>query len=116
LSIAQTLRVMFHAARRDAFRRSLPRAGIDGTLRRHSFGLGDKVVAKTGNINGVYSLSGYLNGEEDTLAFSILLNQCYSKQAAFAFFGSVLRQLARRVGAVERVAAAPRRRSSRRRR
>ena len=116
LSIAHALRLMFRADRRDAYTRSLARPGLDGTLRRHSFNLWDKVAAKTGSISGVYSLSGYLYGESDTLAFSILLNQYYSKSGAFSFFRSALRQLGRQVGAIERVRVEPRRRTARQRR
>jgi D-alanyl-D-alanine carboxypeptidase/D-alanyl-D-alanine-endopeptidase (penicillin-binding protein 4) len=113
LSIAQTLRAMYHAERQGAWLRSLPRAGIDGTLRHHSFGLWERVMAKTGNIDGAWSLSGYLCGVQDTFAFSILLNDWYSKTAAFEFFGKVLRQIDRQVHVENRTVAAAKRKSHR---
>jgi D-alanyl-D-alanine carboxypeptidase/D-alanyl-D-alanine-endopeptidase (penicillin-binding protein 4) len=113
LSIAQTLRAMYDAERQGAWLRSLPRAGIDGTLRHHSFGLWERVMAKTGNIDGAWSLSGYLCGVQDTFAFSILLNDSYSKATAFEFFGKVLRQIDRRVHVENRTVAATRRKQRR---
>jgi D-alanyl-D-alanine carboxypeptidase len=103
LCLVQALRGMYRArATGDSladdgpgdFARSLAQAGGDGTLRRHSFELGGRVMAKTGSIGGTYSLSGYLLGRKDTMAFSLLLNRCYDKNAAFEFFGNFLRQLA----------------------
>jgi D-alanyl-D-alanine carboxypeptidase len=95
LSIAQVLRTMHQMPGWDAYLRSLARAGVDGTLRRHSLGQAGRVAAKTGSIYGTFSLSGYLLGEADTLAFSIVLNRCYSKAAAFRFFEVLLHALGR---------------------
>ena len=63
----------------------MPIAGVDGTLgRRMTNGMAhNNVHAKTGTLNGVSTLSGYLtasNGHD--IAFSILINNCYDKPYA----------------------------------
>ncbi|MBZ0134927.1 MAG: D-alanyl-D-alanine carboxypeptidase/D-alanyl-D-alanine-endopeptidase [Planctomycetes bacterium] len=66
-----------------AFKDSLAVGGETGTLEKR---LGDKsvagkVYAKTGYINNVRSLSGYLITDNRRLAFSMLMNDCvYTKQ------------------------------------
>ena len=64
---------------------NMPIAGVDGTLgHRMTDGMAhNNVHAKTGTLNGVSTLSGYLtatNGHD--LAFSILINNCYDKPFA----------------------------------
>ena len=64
---------------------NMPIAGVDGTLgKRMTNGMAhNNVHAKTGTLNGVSTLSGYLtasNGHE--IAFSILINNCYDKPYA----------------------------------
>ncbi len=57
------------------FLHSLPIAGKDGTLEKRmcqDFVTG-KVIAKTGSISGVSTLSGYVLLPEDTLVFSIMM-------------------------------------------
>ncbi len=57
------------------FLRSLPLAGKDGTLEkrmRRAFVIG-KVIAKTGSISGVSTLSGYVLLPKDTLVFSMMM-------------------------------------------
>ena len=59
------------------WRETLPVAGVDGTLAAHfrNSPLKGKLSAKTGTLNGVNALSGYLTaGSGKTLAFSILVN------------------------------------------
>ncbi|MBO4661894.1 MAG: D-alanyl-D-alanine carboxypeptidase/D-alanyl-D-alanine-endopeptidase [Bacteroidaceae bacterium] len=64
---------------------SMPEAGMDGTLSRrmrntlaHS-----KVRAKTGTVNGVSTLSGYLKAQNGhVLAFSILMNSITGSESA----------------------------------
>lgn len=90
LALAQTLAYFWQAENRDVFLRALSVAGGDGTLKTHNLGLGSRVRAKTGSIGGTYSLSGYLSRPDDTLAFSIILNQCYDKRSAFEFFAGLL--------------------------
>jgi D-alanyl-D-alanine carboxypeptidase/D-alanyl-D-alanine-endopeptidase (penicillin-binding protein 4) len=60
------------------FRRSLAVAGVNGTLRNRfrNTAVQGKVQAKTGTLQGVRALSGYLeNGDYGPIAFSILVNQ-----------------------------------------
>ena len=64
---------------------NMPIAGVDGTLgHRMTDGMAhNNVHAKTGTLNGVSTLSGYLtatNGHD--IAFSILINNCYDKPFA----------------------------------
>jgi D-alanyl-D-alanine carboxypeptidase/D-alanyl-D-alanine-endopeptidase (penicillin-binding protein 4) len=60
------------------FYNSLPIAGVNGTLRnrfRNTF-LQGRVHAKTGTLNGVKALSGYVdNSNYGAIAFSIMVNQ-----------------------------------------
>lgn len=59
------------------FVKSLPIAGVDGTLKKRfrGSGLEGRVIAKTGYINNVRALSGYaFTRSGDVLAFSILSN------------------------------------------
>jgi len=61
-----------------AWRQTLPIAGVDGTLdnRFKNSRLKDRLWAKTGTLNEVNSLSGYLSADSGrTLAFSILVNE-----------------------------------------
>jgi serine-type D-Ala-D-Ala carboxypeptidase/endopeptidase (penicillin-binding protein 4) len=64
-----------HAGER-AFRRSLPKAGKQGTLARRMNGTAaeGRCRAKTGTISGVSALSGYCQAKAGTMAFSILMN------------------------------------------
>lgn len=67
---------MWNGKHRDAFLNTLPVGGEDGTLdNRFKGGLGGRVFAKTGYINQVSSLSGYLKAKNgEWYAFSILMN------------------------------------------
>ncbi|HZM00600.1 MAG TPA: D-alanyl-D-alanine carboxypeptidase/D-alanyl-D-alanine-endopeptidase, partial [Planctomycetota bacterium] len=70
-------------AARDAFLRSLPVAGVDGSLeeRLRDPPYAGSVRAKTGYISGASSLSGYARTRGGrTLAFSILINDFGPKQ------------------------------------
>jgi D-alanyl-D-alanine carboxypeptidase/D-alanyl-D-alanine-endopeptidase (penicillin-binding protein 4) len=65
------------------FRSLLPVAGVDGTLRNRFIGsrLSRKLWAKTGSLNGVATLSGFMEGVQgDPLVFSVLLNNYQPKQ------------------------------------
>jgi D-alanyl-D-alanine carboxypeptidase/D-alanyl-D-alanine-endopeptidase (penicillin-binding protein 4) len=72
--------LLTYAARQpwgDAWKATFPIAGVDGTLsgRFKSSALAGKLIAKTGTLNEVNALSGYLtsaNGK--TIVFSILVN------------------------------------------
>ena len=59
------------------YREALPVAGVDGSLRNRMKGTAAerKVRAKTGTIDRVHTLSGYLTSAAgERLAFSIMLN------------------------------------------
>ncbi|WP_134702606.1 D-alanyl-D-alanine carboxypeptidase/D-alanyl-D-alanine-endopeptidase [Ammoniphilus sp. YIM 78166] len=68
-----------------ALKESFPIAGVDGTLssRMKNTAAQGKVYAKTGSMNGVNGLSGYVTAANgDQLAFSILLNGIHTSQNA----------------------------------
>lgn len=71
------LRHQYHSKNRDLFIRTFAVGGIDGTL-EHRFDDGplkERVFAKSGFIDGVSALSGYVHGKDDQwYAFSILFN------------------------------------------
>ncbi len=73
-------RLLSYASRQSwgaAWRQTLPIAGVDGTLdnRFRDSPLKGRMWAKTGTLNEVNTLSGYLNADSGrTLAFSILVN------------------------------------------
>jgi D-alanyl-D-alanine carboxypeptidase/D-alanyl-D-alanine-endopeptidase (penicillin-binding protein 4) len=61
-----------------AFISSLPTAGVDGTMRRRFNGrsLANEVRGKSGYINGVRTLSGYVSDTDSgrRVAYSVLVN------------------------------------------
>lgn len=60
---------------KNLFMKTLPIAGVDGTLKRRmeeNFLVG-RVIAKTGSISGVSTLSGYVIVPRDTLIFSMMM-------------------------------------------
>ncbi|TWT40278.1 D-alanyl-D-alanine carboxypeptidase precursor [Phycisphaerae bacterium RAS1] len=76
--IVSLLRAMDHHRHRDAWRASLAVAGRDGTMRRRLSNppLAERLVGKTGSIQGVTTLAGYLRREDGVeLAFAILVNE-----------------------------------------
>lgn len=70
---------------RKLFISSLPIAGVDGTLRnRMNFdSLTHRIVAKTGSISGVSTLSGYVFVPGDTLIFSMMMQNFIGKTKPF---------------------------------
>jgi D-alanyl-D-alanine carboxypeptidase/D-alanyl-D-alanine-endopeptidase (penicillin-binding protein 4) len=71
------LTFMNHHRYRQAFIDALPIAGVDGTLRSRFKGTPAQgnVRAKTGSLEGVDTLSGYMtNAANENLVFSIMLN------------------------------------------
>jgi D-alanyl-D-alanine carboxypeptidase/D-alanyl-D-alanine-endopeptidase (penicillin-binding protein 4) len=68
----------FHGPHRDLFRGSLAVAGVDGTMQDRFRGsdLKGRVFAKSGYVNNVRALSGYLHARDGQwYAFSILMNR-----------------------------------------
>jgi D-alanyl-D-alanine carboxypeptidase/D-alanyl-D-alanine-endopeptidase (penicillin-binding protein 4) len=66
------------------FRDSLPVGGVDGTLRRRFTDVKGRVLAKTGSIGGVRSLSGYTTfADGRRVAFSILSNDIKGDEDAW---------------------------------
>lgn len=76
-AIARLLRAMWRHPDYETFVAALPTAGVDGTLQRRLLATpgANNVHAKTGSLNAVRALSGYLvDGAGETLVFSLLLN------------------------------------------
>ncbi|MEE9311865.1 MAG: D-alanyl-D-alanine carboxypeptidase/D-alanyl-D-alanine-endopeptidase [Planctomycetota bacterium] len=86
ITAAGTVELLKYMAKRDdfaMFKESLSVGGESGTLKKRlkDKSVRGKVFAKTGYINGVRSLSGYLYVGKRRLAFSLLMNNCvYTKQ------------------------------------
>lgn len=77
---------------REDFERSLPIAGVDGTLknRMKDTPAENNVHAKTGSMSGVHTLSGYtIAANGNKLAFSVFLNGVRSTKPAAAFEDAV---------------------------
>jgi D-alanyl-D-alanine carboxypeptidase/D-alanyl-D-alanine-endopeptidase (penicillin-binding protein 4) len=77
-ALIATLKAMMYAKGNDLFYRSLPVAGVNGTL-RNRLRLPEtqgRIRAKTGTLRGVRSLSGYLDHPYyGKILFSIMVNQ-----------------------------------------
>jgi D-alanyl-D-alanine carboxypeptidase/D-alanyl-D-alanine-endopeptidase (penicillin-binding protein 4) len=75
-ALIRVLEYNWYGRNRDAFLATLAVGGQDGTLeRRFKNGLRGRVFAKTGYIDTVGALSGYVRARDDQwYAFSILIN------------------------------------------
>jgi len=71
---AELLVYMFRHENRKVFMDSLAVPGQDGSLRKRMAEMESRVIAKTGTLSGVKSLSGYVLGSETTYAFSLIFN------------------------------------------
>lgn len=83
--LVDVLRYMADRPEGEIFRKSLSISGQDGTLRArlNTRDLKHKLYAKTGYINGVYSLSGYMQTKRGKwIAFSVLINDMTSRSRA----------------------------------
>lgn len=73
-----TARLLINIARRpvaSVFRDSLPVAGRDGTLKYRLRAVAGRILAKTGTLTYITSLSGYaVTDDDEPLAFSIICN------------------------------------------
>ncbi|WP_456057588.1 D-alanyl-D-alanine carboxypeptidase/D-alanyl-D-alanine endopeptidase [Aerosakkonema funiforme] len=78
LALVQLLKAMAQSPQAEIYRASLPVAGVSGTLKNRFKNTAAQgiVLAKTGTLGGVSTLSGYVDvpGYE-TVIFSIMLNQ-----------------------------------------
>jgi D-alanyl-D-alanine carboxypeptidase/D-alanyl-D-alanine-endopeptidase (penicillin-binding protein 4) len=82
---------------RGIFVDALPIAGVDGTLRKRFKGTvaAGNIRAKTGSLEGVNTLSGYVTtAAKEKLAFSLMLNNYPDETAARAALDAVAVQLA----------------------
>ncbi|OUC11660.1 MAG: D-alanyl-D-alanine carboxypeptidase/D-alanyl-D-alanine-endopeptidase [Alkalinema sp. CACIAM 70d] len=76
-ALVQTLQAIAQLPTADLYKRSLPIAGMSGTLKNRFRGTSAQgiVFAKTGTISGAVSLSGYITPKNySPLVFSILIN------------------------------------------
>ena len=83
--LVATLQYMHQSEHFELFRQSLPIAGVDGTLANRMRGSAAhrKLMAKTGSLTGVSTLSGYVTARNGhLLAFSILI-QNFVERASF---------------------------------
>lgn len=81
LSAGQLVRILqdlYGRPWRDDLISSLSVAGVDGTLKTKLTGLRGRVFAKTGTLNGVNALAGYLDTSQGPVAFALLLNDVSS--------------------------------------
>ena len=77
-AVTRILTANHHGPNRELYRASLAVGGVDGTLARRfrNSDLRGRVFAKSGFVNGVCALSGYLRTRDDQwYAFSILMNR-----------------------------------------
>lgn len=90
-----TLVYMFHSERRDAYVETLAVGGMDGTLeKRFRDDLAGRVFAKSGYVNGVSTLGGYLKTETgEWFAFSILTNNITSAAAAKSLQDAIVKAI-----------------------
>lgn len=99
-AVSRLLRVVHENSDDDVLRRSLPVAGVDGTLRLRMRGTPAQrnVRAKTGTLSIASCLSGYVSSaDHHSLAFSILMNRAslnvYAAQRAQDEIGAALARL-----------------------
>ncbi|MBX7137618.1 MAG: D-alanyl-D-alanine carboxypeptidase/D-alanyl-D-alanine-endopeptidase [Oligoflexia bacterium] len=100
LSASAVARVLKRMAELDSvrpeFENSLSVGGRSGTLKRRDFGLvsGATVRGKTGTLDGVSSLAGYLSCTSGRkLVFAILINDAPSKEAAERLENQIVKSL-----------------------
>jgi D-alanyl-D-alanine carboxypeptidase/D-alanyl-D-alanine-endopeptidase (penicillin-binding protein 4) len=98
-SLAHLLSYMRHHPKNEGFMRGLPRAGAMGSLRRRFTGtpLEGRVVAKTGSVSRVMTLSGFIERPDGhTWVFSVMLNNhTASGSDALAAIDSIVVEMGR---------------------
>ncbi len=90
ITLVMLLRHMYRSGFWNPFMNTLPQPGSNSTLRSRGLGLGSRIRAKTGYIKGTFALSGYLFAENDTFAFSFIVNNCQSGRIAYRLFTKLL--------------------------
>jgi len=94
---ARLLASMWSKSAGAIFRDSLPIAGRDGTLQNRMRSTRASIYAKTGTLNYVNSLSGYIvSDDKEVLAFSIICNNDISTSTSTFVLDSIARSLANR--------------------
>lgn len=98
-ALAEIVRFMLQHSQRETFVEALPRSGLPGSLRDRFVGtsLEGRVVAKTGSINGVTSLTGYIEQPDGNhLIFAIIANgHRVSYRRALGQIDAIVRELDR---------------------
>ncbi|MEZ6194288.1 MAG: D-alanyl-D-alanine carboxypeptidase/D-alanyl-D-alanine-endopeptidase [Planctomycetota bacterium] len=80
--LVDVLAVMHRAPTGAAFREALAEPGEEGTLKKRMAGLRGRVFAKTGTLNGISSLSGYVRTEDGRwISFAVIFNGCDTGEA-----------------------------------
>jgi D-alanyl-D-alanine carboxypeptidase/D-alanyl-D-alanine-endopeptidase (penicillin-binding protein 4) len=74
-SLTRLLTYMKRQEKGDIYFASLAIPGISGSAKRLNVEFKDKIRFKTGFIEGVHGLAGYIAADNDTLAFSLYLNK-----------------------------------------
>jgi len=85
-TLVGVLNLMINSPHREDFAACLPLAGKTGTLKKRFRGhpLNGSLIAKTGTLNGVTSLSGYLlDAGQPTYSFSFIANKLKSQAKAW---------------------------------
>ncbi len=86
-------RLLSHLSRSEhgpLFVGTLPAPGTNSTLRGRGLGVGHRVRAKTGYIRASFALAGCLDTGPDTVAFSLIANNCPHGRSAYRFFTRML--------------------------
>ncbi|MCU0549371.1 MAG: D-alanyl-D-alanine carboxypeptidase/D-alanyl-D-alanine-endopeptidase [Leptolyngbya sp. Prado105] len=95
-AFVQTLQAMAESPNADVFRRSLAVGGVNGTLSNRFRSIPGRVLAKTGTISGVVSLSGYVTPSGYApVVFSIIVNSGNSASTVRASVDSLVMALTR---------------------
>jgi D-alanyl-D-alanine carboxypeptidase/D-alanyl-D-alanine-endopeptidase (penicillin-binding protein 4) len=83
VTMVRLLQVAAHMPIANAYVSAFPRAGIEGTVRHHDLGAAlGRVHAKSGHIDGVNALVGYVDTHHHgRLAFAFLVNEPYADDA-----------------------------------
>ena len=83
ITLVRLLQAMLHTPVEHAYVSAFPRAGVEGTVRHHDLSAAyGRVRAKSGHIDGVNALAGYLDTRHHgRLAFAFLVNEPYADDA-----------------------------------